>query len=168
MAIDNTYQAIATQTLGSAASSVTFSSISGAYTDLRIVFIGKGTTNSDLGIRFNSSSSANYSSTRLIGNGSSASSSRIATGSGLSYIRLTATAVLNTSNDLLTVIDILNYSNTTTYKTLLARNNNSAQAAEAHVGLWQSTAAISTIELIPDPVSIASGSVISLYGIKAA
>jgi hypothetical protein len=34
MAAGNTYTPLATQTLGSAAASVTFSSISGAYTDL--------------------------------------------------------------------------------------------------------------------------------------
>jgi hypothetical protein len=37
MAAGNTYEAIATQTLGSDAASVTFSSISGAYTDLIMV-----------------------------------------------------------------------------------------------------------------------------------
>ena len=41
MAAGNTYVALATQTLGSATATVTFSSISGAYTDLVLVYNGQ-------------------------------------------------------------------------------------------------------------------------------
>ncbi len=57
-----TYEPLATTTLGSAASSVTFSSISGSYTDLVVVFSGTaGGGNSNLILTFNSDTGSNYS-----------------------------------------------------------------------------------------------------------
>jgi hypothetical protein len=47
MPAGNTYEAIATQTLGSAAASVTFSSIPGTYTDLVLVVAGTLTTGTE-------------------------------------------------------------------------------------------------------------------------
>ena len=62
MAAGNTYVAIATNTLSSAAASVTFSSISGAYTDLVLVtnatLASGGAAN--LWCRFNGDGAANY------------------------------------------------------------------------------------------------------------
>ena len=68
-----TYDCIATTTLSSAQSSVTFSSISGSYTDLIIIsdaILASG--NDALGLRFNSDSGSNYSYTFMYGNGTSA------------------------------------------------------------------------------------------------
>jgi hypothetical protein len=48
MAAGNTYVAIAEQTLGTAAASVTFSSISGTYTDLVLVVTGTMTGGPDI------------------------------------------------------------------------------------------------------------------------
>jgi hypothetical protein len=77
MAAGNTYEAIATQTLGSAAASVTFSSIPGTYTDLVVVIAGTLTTGSDnVSFQLNGDSGANYSVTVLTGDGSTASSGR--------------------------------------------------------------------------------------------
>ena len=73
-----TYEKIATNTLGSAAASVTFSSISGSYTDLVLVCSGKSNTGSldYTRIRVNSDTGSNYSRTYLGGNGSIAYSGR--------------------------------------------------------------------------------------------
>jgi hypothetical protein len=78
MPAGNTYEAIATQTLGSAAASVTFSSIPSTYTDLVLVCNFETSSNAIAGvyIQFNGDTSTNYSSTNLIGNGSTAESSR--------------------------------------------------------------------------------------------
>ena len=76
MAAGSTYSTIATTTLGTAQSSVTFNSFSG-YTDIIVVCnlaISSGTGNSK--IQFNSDTGSNYSGTTVEGTGSSAVSSR--------------------------------------------------------------------------------------------
>ena len=160
-----TYEPIATTTLGSAQSTVTFSSISQAYTDLVLVIcaIATSTTN-NMDLQFNGDTGSNYSRTNLTGDGSSAFSNRA---SNQSYIRITADGIVTTaaSNH---IVHILNYSNTTTNKTVLARANNSAYGVDAIVGLWRSTSAITSLLLDLTAADFASGSTFTLYGIKAA
>jgi hypothetical protein len=62
----------------------------------------------------------------------------------------------------------MNYSNATTYKTWLSRANRPSAGLDAIVGLWRSTAAITSITLsvISDTYSV--GSTFSLYGIANA
>jgi hypothetical protein len=69
-----------------------------------------------------------------------------------------------------TVTNIQNYSNATTYKTVLSRGGgaNTGNLVIAYVGTWRSTAAITTIDLINDSGNFAAGSTFSLYGITAA
>jgi hypothetical protein len=83
MAAGSTYTPIATTTLGSAASSVTFSSIAGTYTDLRIVYSTVSSADAGNYLRFNSDSGSNYSNTTLFGNGSSAGSNRNTSSTGM-------------------------------------------------------------------------------------
>jgi hypothetical protein len=73
-----TYEPIATTTLGSAAASVTFSTISGAYTDLVLVMSIRGSSDieSDIGMQLNSDTGSNYSMQRIYGQGASAGSDR--------------------------------------------------------------------------------------------
>jgi hypothetical protein len=161
-----TYEVIETETLGTAAPSVTFSTISGAYTDLVLVINGgiATTTNYATSIRFNSDTGSNYSLTRLYGNGASASSDR---GSSQTYIYTLAPGrdTLNGTQ----IIQVMNYSNTTTYKTCLTRSNNADYNTGAIVGLWRSTAAITSISVSPEfTANWKSGSTFTLYGIASA
>ena len=171
MAIGNTYEAIATQTLGSAAASVTFSSISGAYTDLVLVVSGRSAraaADDSLYMQFNSDTGSNYSYTDFRGNGITTSSSRA---SSQTFFRPAANidaASQPAGTFTPVIISINNYSNTTTYKTALSRNNLAAGEVTAVVGLWRSTAAISTILVYAASANLATGSTFSLYGIKAA
>jgi ethanolamine utilization microcompartment shell protein EutL len=72
-----TYEPIATTTLGSAAASYTFSSISGSYTDLILVVDATTTAgNRALQLVLNSDTGTNYSATYITGDGSSTASSR--------------------------------------------------------------------------------------------
>jgi hypothetical protein len=71
-----TYEPIATTTLGTAAASITFSSIPATYTDLRLVVVAKAVSASTLDVRFNNDSGTNYSKTEISGDGSSAVSFR--------------------------------------------------------------------------------------------
>lgn len=157
-----TYSQIATQTLGSAAASVTFSSIPGTYTDLVLVSNATGTTAStNLAFRLNSDSSTNYSATLLKGNGSSATSYRYSNGTDGRI------GEFNNTNIGIFLTNFQNYSNATTYKTVLTRSNVADNHTSAWVSLWRSTSAITSILILADSGNIASGSTFSLYGIKA-
>lgn len=165
MPAGNTFEAIATQTLGSAAASVTFSSIPGTYTDLVIVCnFGGSSAGQDFTFRYNGDTGSNYSDTRMYGNGTSAVSNR-----NTSATRITADSVgVSTSLGAVDTIQIMNYANTTTYKTCLVRVADAAKSTEATVGLWRNTAAITSIDLAMTSGNLLSGSTFSLYGIKAA
>jgi hypothetical protein len=155
----STYTPIATTTLGSAASSVTFSSISAAYTDIVMVFNGSLSVGSGLTFQVNGATSG-FSDTFLIGYGSSASSGRdtSATSSFFGDIGTTnSTAILN----------FMNYSNTTTYKTVLSRGSAAGNGVSASVGLWQSTSAINQIKILSPSGNITTGSTFTLYGIRS-
>lgn len=157
----STYEPIATQTLGSAASSVTFSSISGSYTDLVLVFNGTVTSSAtSWGLQFNSDTGTNYSNTSLFGDGSSAGSNRATSQTN------TVGSFSGTDNST-NIVQIMNYSNATTYKTALSRNNGGGYVS-ARVALWRNTAAITSVTAITASNQFASGSTFTLYGIKAA
>lgn len=162
----STYTPIATQTLGSAASTVTFSSISSAYTDLILIATpqsASGTTSLD--IQFNGDTGTNYSLTYLYGDGSGAYSGRASNNA----VANGGTAVSTASTFLVNTVQIMNYSNTTTYKSLLTRANNTAGNVLTSVSMWRNTAAISTILLkLASGSNFATGSTFTLYGVKSA
>lgn len=164
----STYVALATTTLGTAASSYTFTSISGSYTDLFLVANGYITTGGQgIRIQFNGDTASNYSNTQLSGNGTSASSARDSSGTNA---RLTYEASWTTTTaDYAQInLSIMNYSNATTYKTFLSRANRASGGVDAIVGLWRSTSAITSITIFPAANSFVTGTTFSLYGIKAA
>ena len=165
MAIDNTYQAIATQTLGSAAASVTFSSISGAYTDLVLSCAITAGNTGDGYLRFNSDTATNYSDTVLRGNGSAASSVRDSSAAG---IDIGPTSLITGTEVGPVKIQIQNYSNSTTYKTCLIRFDEATNSVSAIVGLWRNTNAITAIDIVSRSGTWGVGSTFTLYGIKAA
>lgn len=164
MAAGNTYVALATETLTSAQASVTFSSISGAYTDLVLISNSKATTGTPtIRLQFNSDTGSNYSTTLIYGDGSSAGGVRVtneaSTNSG---------GLANEFGN--TIFNLNNYSNSTTYKTVLTRYNfiGSYSEAGAKVSLWRNTAAITSILVFPSSSTFPSGSTFTLYGIAAA
>jgi hypothetical protein len=168
MAAGNTYVALATQTLGSTASSVTFSSISGSYTDLVLIVTATGSTTADVVLHFNSdATAANYSTTSLNGSGSSASSNRTTVLNGIS---LTSNSYLRSSEAMQWNVNIQDYKNTTTHKTILLRTGNVPLGrVDAAVGTWRGTiAAITSLTLTSVSGTFAIGSTFALYGIAAA
>jgi hypothetical protein len=157
----STYTPIATQTLGTATNSVTFSSISGTYTDLVLVFNGTVSANQYVAVRLNSDTGSNYSWTRIDGDGSSAYSSR---GTSTTFGRL---GIGNPTNRTLTISHFMNYSNATTNKSVLSRSN--TDFVGALVNLWRNTAAITSITVLTTTAdTFTVGSTFTLYGIKAA
>jgi hypothetical protein len=165
----STYEPIATTTLGSTATTITFSSISSAYTDLIAICTVSGASPDDIRFRVNGDTNNSYSFTTLYGTGSAAGSARgsnISSGQGDYYG--TPSTVLNAT---IQTIQFMNYSNITTYKTMIARGARSDSGTDATVSMWRNTAAINSITFGMGgslSLSFAVGSTISLYGIKAA
>jgi hypothetical protein len=158
----STYTPLATTTLGSNTAQVTFSSISASYTDLILVINGGVTTQGPINVQLNADTGNNYSVTRLYGNGSTASSDRFSSQPNLDL------AFFPNTLDNNSIIHFMNYSNTTTNKTVLTRWN-STGFATAVVGLWRNTAAINSIKLFnASPFDLKQGSTFTLYGIAAA
>ena len=160
-----TYTPIQTQTLGSSASSVTFNSIPQTYTDLILVTQTKQVSASTYsGINFNADTGSNYSTTGLYGTGSSAISDKAPNRTAI-YPFLDFSE--STSDFLISTTHIMNYANTTTYKTVLMRANNASQGTEAAVGLWRNTSAITSVQFVSTG-TFTAGSTFTLYGIASA
>lgn len=160
----STYDKIAATTL-SGSSTYTFTTIPATYTDLVLV-LGSLTFSSggNPQIQFNSDTATNYSNTDLYGNGTSAGSTR---NTSNNYINVGFSATNGSATEPSTIIvQVMNYANSTTYKTLLSRGNRAGGEVQTNVGLWRSTAAITSMT-----VKVGSGSLTgtaTLYGIKAA
>ena len=170
----NTYVALDKITVTTATPSITFTGISGAYTDLVLVvsarstyaaaevagFIRLGNGSIDTG--------SNYSRTRLLGTGSAASSARASNLTATPWDAIPGSTSAS-GNFCTTIISIQNYSNTTTYKTFLIRANEPNNYVEAEVGLWRGMSAINQVQIYGDGGGdLAVGSTFSLYGIANA
>jgi hypothetical protein len=164
-----TYEPIATTTLGSAASSITFSSIPATYTDIRIILSAIGAAAGCYpAIQFNGDTGTNYSYTLLRGNGSAAASIQ-ASNSARGFI-LNSSADIPTTFPALSTTDIFSYAGST-FKTLLSSGSddkNGSGEFNAYVNLWRSTSAINRIDLIGHGANFATGTTATLYGIKNA
>jgi hypothetical protein len=171
----NTYVALDKVTVsGTSTATITFSSIPSTYTDLVIVGnLGSETTNAFPYLQFNGDTGSNYSYTELYGNGTNAYSVRVSNHTQLFNNDVSVKQGSVNSN---VIYQIMNYSNTTTYKTSLTRQNTVDAAdyngALAAVGLWRNTAAITSVSIKltrgGTGYNFSSGSTFSLYGIKAA
>jgi hypothetical protein len=157
-----TYEPIATTTLSAGTASVTFSAIPATYTDLVLVFNGTAASTEAMELRFNSDTATNYSATRVLGESASAISNRTSTSDVMLVGNLYTTQTVN-------IIQVMNYANATTFKTVLCRSNNAATQISVRVGLWRKTPeAITTILVRPGgAVNFSTGGVFTLYGIKA-
>ena len=157
----NTYVALETVTVGSAVSSVSFYVAGLNYTDLVIVGAGSLATAGTLAIKFNGDTASNYSRTEIYGDGSSAAAYR-ETSQSTQNFALWDTVQSNF------VTHIQNYSNATTFKTLLTRYNRPSSVVGANVVLWRKTPEAITDITITGGSNIAVGSTFTIYGIANA
>lgn len=164
--MSKTYDPIASTTLASAQATVTFNSISGAFTDLLIIVDASASSTAfDAWIQFNGDTGSNYSFTSMNGTGSVAQSFRASSQTSMATDRQ---ATFRAGNRTLQRINIMNYSNTTTNKTVIVRSDSPADATEALVGLWRSTSAITSLTIGNNAAAnYAVGSIFTIYGIKA-
>jgi len=169
---DGAYDALATVTVPSGGlSTITFAGIPNTYKHLQIRFTSRddrAASSTNVIIRFNLDSSANYSFHELVGNGTTATSSgssgetRIVAGSSNS-------ASSTTNNFSANIIDILDYSSASKNKTTRSLRGLFANSGDIRLlsGLWINTAPITTITLQPSTVnSFVQNSQFTLYGVK--
>jgi len=173
----NSYESIATVTVGSGGSStITFSSIPATYTHLQIRLIGRsdraGVASGDwITFRFNSDTGSNYSIHGIIGDGASASATNTINTTSMEAYRVAGAASTASAFGAINT-DILDYANTNKYKTLRALggfDNNGSGFVALYSGAWRSTSAVSTITITPGAGSnFVEYSQFALYGIKGA
>jgi hypothetical protein len=160
-----TYEPIATSS-PSGVTSVTFSSL-GSYTDIVAVVVPiYASGGSDVSVQFNGDTATNYSQTWISGNGTSASSSR---NTSDTYIRTGGS--IASGYPAMQRWNFFSYAGSTNKTVLVevANDLNGSGTVRRAVGLWRSTAAITSIKFeATGGINFASGSIITLYGIKAA
>jgi hypothetical protein len=160
MPAGTTYNCLATTTSTGSANNVTFSSISASYTDLVVVVSG-GYTSSYFDMQFNGDTASNYSFVRMIAFGTTVYTDRYNSSASMQPSLSTTQGTL--------LVNIGNYANTNTYKTVIWHLGNASSGVELSVALWRNTAAINSIALIsPNLANIPAGLIFSLYGIAAA
>jgi hypothetical protein len=160
-----TYTPLANITLGSSATSISFSSIPATYRDLVVVVNGSFTGSHGPYMRFNSDTGSNYSNLIMANDvGTPFSAQEVATSfygswtANLSGARYTG------------VFQVMDYSATDKHKTALWRTNYtssaSAQIVEAFAGRWANTAAITTLTVGASATNgFATGTTFALYAI---
>ncbi len=149
-----TYIPLANITLGSSASSVTFSSIPGTYRDLVLVVNHTKSTLTGLYIRYNGDAGANYSGVYMVGGGSYLTSG-LSTEPG--YADTLSTQVLQ----------VMDYSATDKHKTSLLRSDHAAGQTVAWALRWANTSAITSLAFVTASGTFQTGSTFALYGIAS-
>lgn len=154
-----TYIALANITLGSSASSVTFSSIPATFRDLVLVSQNSMTTSASLFVRFNNDAGANYTAVRMFNTGGGSTASDTSAPAEIGYNTTTNIGIAN----------IMDYSATDKHKTYLTRwgNADGTSYVQAYAARWANTAAITTVNIAPSSGLISAGSTFALYGIAS-
>ena len=157
-----TYTPIATQTLGSAAASITFSSIPGTYTDLRLVIVNLA-SGADESLTFNGDTGTNYFITALAGSGATASTSYLPSQPKIESDLIGGPG----SSPHMASFDIFSYAGSTNKSVLVsaAMDSNGFGYVELTTGVWRSTAAITSLTLTSAGGNFATGTIATLFGI---
>jgi len=162
------YDALATVTVPSGGvASINFAGIPTGYKHLQIRGFCGTTSNASVNMYYNSdTTSSNYAYHRLVGDGSSASAA-----AGTSLPRILDLSG-NSTYFYASVIDILDYANTSKNKTARAlqgydTNGGSPTGQLTFAsGLWLSTAAVNSVTLTPASGSFVQYTQFALYGVK--
>ena len=155
-----TYIALANTTLSSTASSVTFSSIPATYRDLVVVINCRVSTTSDfIKMGFNNNA-ASMNIVYAFGTGSGGGTS----GSGSN---LSSPQIVGDPSDEWGVFtyNIMDYSATDKFKTVLGRSNAADHLVLMNAFTYNTTSAITQINLSTNAANWVSGSTFALYGI---
>jgi hypothetical protein len=170
----NTYNLINSNVLSTSTATVTFSEIPATYTDLVLRVSIRGTAAADgttVLVRLNGNTTSIYSQTYLIGNGSSAYSSRAQgtdfTGQDYVLLETGSTATVNTFSSGEIYYPSYTANQSKVSRTFVVTEKNAANADQvAAANLFRSNSAISVMRIYPYSGSFEAGSSFYLYGIK--
>ena len=173
-AVTNSYESIATVTVGSTSvSDVTFSSIPSTYKHLQIRYLAKsarsGNTLDELNLRFNGDTGTNYVEHMIMGDGGSAQSNGLTSQNNIELGEGWLGTTTAGSQFGVGVLDILDYTNTfknTTIRVLGGLDMNGSGRVGLGSGLWLNTSAVTSITLYAQNGNIVQYSQFALYGIK--
>lgn len=168
-------QLISAQTLTSASSTVTFSSIPQTFTDLQLVISTRTTGSADpsIRIRINGDSGANYSYIALYGNGVSPGSfTQAAPSSGNTFLNAGYSVNSTSGSNIFSnnYIYFTNYasSNKKSWTVDSVNENNGTDVLDSFFGgLWNSTSPINSLVLSQQTDNYAAGSSFYLYGVSS-
>ena len=169
------FDSLQTVTVGAGgASSVSFTSIPSIYKHLQIrCLVRESDTNVGAGalwLRANADTGSNYSWHRFWGNGSTVSNGN-ASSTTWSLVGINSRAGNGTNVFGSTIIDVLDYSSNSKYKTFRGLTGEDPNGTDGyigvHSGLWMNTDAITSLTLYPSSTySWTQYSSFALYGIK--
>ena len=174
------YESIATTTLTTTTSTVTFSSIPQTYKHLQLRMWAKSDRANSAGntvFGYANGDDApsyptNYWTHGLTGDGSSATSGSLGNTAGLNYGFYVGTAQGASSASIgsVAIVDFLDYSNTSKYKTMRSLSGEDSNSVNGTISLrsslWSNTAAITSLQLICLSYNFTQYSKFALYGIK--
>lgn len=157
-----TYEPIQTVTVsGSSTTSMVFNSIPSTYKDLVIVWVGSAAASMIKVLNFNGASST-YSCTVMYNQGSVV---RAAGNYSSPYLDVVNAG----ANGAMCIVNIFDYTNTTTYKNYISKQSSSSTSNELIFGTWQSTSAITSLTInTHSSNAFTDGTTATLYGIKGA
>jgi hypothetical protein len=167
------YDLLETQTLGTAAASVTFTGL-GSYTDYKHLQIRAVTESSradgssdSLRMRFNSDSGSNYADHELIGNGSSVTSGGGTTDPFMFIGQTVSSTTANAFGSHITdILDFASSDKNTTIRTFSGFIPSTNSNVQMRSGLYKTTSAITAFEVYCGEGNLTAGSRFSLYGVK--
>ncbi len=167
------FSLIETQALGADAGSVTFSAIPGTYEHLMILWTARGTDagNPDVYLRFNGDTGANYDRELLSAVGASAAAAPSVAQTAIQTIGTMPGSAATAGRAAGGAIRIPSYARTTFWKTAVGdfsdirATGGGNELAGMTGGIWRSTAAITSVTLLPSAGNFLAGRVFSLYGI---
>ena len=171
------YELISTTVLGTATSSVTFSSLgdySATYRHLQIRYVARTSrteTIDQLRLRINGNTSSSYASHRLISNpsGGNVQSSAFINETSIDLSLITGnTATSNVfSSGVVDLLDAYSSSKNKTTRTLAGTNGADFHRVMLFSGLFNNTGSVTSLQLLPlTGPNFVIGSRFSLYGIK--
>ncbi len=168
----NSYESIQTYTVGAGGqATISFTLIPSTYKHLQIRYVVRSTqaaTETGINARLNSDTGSNYAWHYIFGDGASVAASGSATQNAFNLVNV-AGANATASAFAAGVFDILDYTNTSKYKTvrlLQGWDGNGSGRINFSSGLWMNTAANNAVEFYPSSGNWAQYSSFALYGIK--